>query len=230
LTPTMGRIVVAVPAVLLDLPPRQLRTVACWHLPPCSLGVERPLLDRRVRAFGGSPSALSPSAASRPRPLLPRGVMPEDRAACQSPLSGWQWSSAALGCSASCPPPATPRRCRSGRLRWAARGWPSIPWLRPAPEANARSGRTQRTLRRSSITRFGGRHLGGPPSTKNGMRHPAVTARPVRGGAGGSGATSACASRRTLGLVSIACFPAMTALTDMVLPDKLCRASANYRP
>jgi len=27
--------------------------------------------------------------------------MPEDRAACQSPLSGWQWSSAALGCSAS---------------------------------------------------------------------------------------------------------------------------------
>jgi hypothetical protein len=51
----------------------------------------------------------------------------------------------------------TPTRCDG-----APRGWPSIPWLGPAPEATA--SRCRWILRRGSSTRFGGGTSVAPPS------------------------------------------------------------------
>lgn len=64
------------------------------------------------------------------------------------------------------------------RLRWAAPGLAVHPMASASARGKHQNGRTQRTLRRSSITRFGGGTSVGPPSTKNGTRYPAVTARP----------------------------------------------------
>jgi hypothetical protein len=90
------------------------------------------------------------------------------------------------GMLAGCPSSRDATAVQTDGCDGTPRGWPSIPWLGPAPEADARSGRTQRTLRRSSITRFGGGTSVGPLPTKNGTRHPAVTARPATPTAPGS--------------------------------------------
>ena len=125
----------------------------------------------------GEPRAASPSAAVPAGQKLPRRGSAAGPSCLPLASHHPQRSSTAPGCSAGCPSTrvaalAVPTR-RGGCL---GAGRPS-PWLRPAPEADARSGPTQRTLWRSSSTRFGAGPSVGPPSTKNGTRYPAVTAR-----------------------------------------------------
>jgi hypothetical protein len=118
-------------------------------------------------AFGGNPSWLdvaTPGRCARSELLAPRQPPPAR-------------SSTAPGRSAGCPSArlaalAVPTR-RDGGLG----GWPSIPMA----SASAR-GKRQEADRlsgpwRSSITRCGGGTSRAPRSTKNGIRHPAVTAR-----------------------------------------------------
>ena len=168
----MGRIVVAVPAVLARPP---ASPVAQDRL--AGTRSRDPRGGKWCRALG-EPRAAPPSAAIRAGPRLPRRGGAPGASCCPTPATARNDRARRRGCSAGCPSSGAVAAPQARRAEMGAPGLAVHPHgFGQHPRQTPRSGPTQRTLWRSSITRFGGGTSVGPPSTKNGIRHPAVTAR-----------------------------------------------------